>query len=119
MIPLEIKKQRLEVHGDDERELYRRPQLERRSLDQRGQKLWSIPQRVGKSRSLTPPTPCTPRSPSATTAKASQARTCSNSFNRFYRSANAGENSVGIGLALAKAIFIAQGGDIAVHTSAA
>lgn len=39
-----------------------------------------------------------------------------NIFNRFYRSANAGENSVGIGLALAKAIFTAQGGDIAVHS---
>jgi signal transduction histidine kinase len=39
-----------------------------------------------------------------------------NIFNRFYRGANAGENSVGIGLALAKAIFNAQGGDIAVHS---
>jgi signal transduction histidine kinase len=39
-----------------------------------------------------------------------------NIFNRFYRGANAGENSVGIGLALAKAIFTAQGGDIAVHS---
>ena len=38
-IPLEIKKQRLEVHGRRRRELYRRPQLERRSPDQRGQKL--------------------------------------------------------------------------------
>jgi signal transduction histidine kinase len=39
-----------------------------------------------------------------------------NIFNRFYRGENAGENSVGIGLALAKAIFTAQGGDIAVHS---
>jgi signal transduction histidine kinase len=39
-----------------------------------------------------------------------------NIFNRFYRGENAGENSVGIGLALAKAIFNAQGGDIAVHS---
>ncbi len=37
-----------------------------------------------------------------------------NIFNRFYRGQNAGENSVGIGLALAKAIFNAQGGDITV-----
>jgi signal transduction histidine kinase len=37
-------------------------------------------------------------------------------FNRFYRGENAGENNVGIGLALAKAIFNAQGGDIAVHS---
>jgi signal transduction histidine kinase len=37
-------------------------------------------------------------------------------FNRFYRGENSGQNSVGIGLALAKAIFIAQGGDIAVRS---
>ena len=39
-----------------------------------------------------------------------------NIFNRFYRGENAGENSAGIGLALAKAIFTAQGGDITVHS---
>jgi signal transduction histidine kinase len=39
-----------------------------------------------------------------------------NIFNRFYRGTNASENSVGIGLALAKAIFIAQGGDITVQS---
>jgi signal transduction histidine kinase len=43
-----------------------------------------------------------------------------NIFNRFYRSENArnnaDENSVGIGLALAKAIFTAQGGDITVRS---
>ncbi len=37
-----------------------------------------------------------------------------NIFNRFHRGENAGENSVGIGLALAKAILTAQGGDISV-----
>ena len=37
-----------------------------------------------------------------------------NIFNRFYRGANAAETSVGIGLALAKAIFTSQGGDISV-----
>jgi signal transduction histidine kinase len=37
-------------------------------------------------------------------------------FNRFYRGENAGENNVGIGLALAKAIFTAQGGDISVSS---
>jgi signal transduction histidine kinase len=37
-------------------------------------------------------------------------------FNRFYRGENASENSVGIGLALAKAIFVAQGGDISVRS---
>jgi signal transduction histidine kinase len=39
-----------------------------------------------------------------------------NIFNRFYRGERADENSVGIGLALAKAIFTAQGGDISVRS---
>jgi signal transduction histidine kinase len=39
-----------------------------------------------------------------------------NIFNRFYRGEGAGENNVGIGLALAKAIFTAQGGDISVRS---
>lgn len=39
-----------------------------------------------------------------------------NIFNRFYRGENSGESSVGIGLALAKAIFTAQGGDISVRS---
>ncbi|MBI3153651.1 MAG: HAMP domain-containing histidine kinase [Chloroflexi bacterium] len=39
-----------------------------------------------------------------------------NIFNRFYRGEGAGENNVGIGLALAKAVFTAQGGDISVHS---
>lgn len=37
-------------------------------------------------------------------------------FTRFYRGINAGENSIGIGLALAKAIFVEQGGDITVSS---
>ena len=39
-----------------------------------------------------------------------------NIFNRFYRGERADESSVGIGLALAKAIFTAQGGDISVRS---
>jgi len=39
-----------------------------------------------------------------------------NIFNRFYRGERADENSIGIGLALAKAIFTAQGGDISVRS---
>lgn len=37
-------------------------------------------------------------------------------FTRFYRGKNAGENSVGIGLAMAKAVFQAQGGDITAQS---
>jgi signal transduction histidine kinase len=39
-----------------------------------------------------------------------------NIFNRFHRGENADENGAGIGLALAKAIFTAQGGDISVRS---
>jgi signal transduction histidine kinase len=39
-----------------------------------------------------------------------------NIFNRFYRGTNTDGNNIGIGLALAKAIFNAQGGDITVHS---
>jgi len=39
-----------------------------------------------------------------------------NIFNRFYRGEKTGENNVGIGLALAKAILTAQGGDISVRS---
>ncbi len=49
-------------------------------------------------------------------ARGSPSQDLPNIFNRFYRGANAGENSVGIGLALAKAIFTAQGGDISVRS---
>ncbi len=39
-----------------------------------------------------------------------------NIFNRFYRRENTGDNNVGIGMALAKAILTAQGGDISVRS---
>jgi signal transduction histidine kinase len=48
--------------------------------------------------------------------KGISSRDLPNIFNRFYRGENAGENNVGIGLALAKAIFTAQGGDISVNS---
>ena len=37
-------------------------------------------------------------------------------FTRFYRGKNAAGDSVGIGLAMAKSIVVAQGGDITVNT---
>lgn len=37
-------------------------------------------------------------------------------FQRFYRGKNASEHSIGIGLALAKAVFLEQGGDITVSS---
>lgn len=38
-------------------------------------------------------------------------------FNRFYRGKNAGDDSIGIGLAMAKSIVVAQGGSIDVRSS--
>jgi signal transduction histidine kinase len=115
-IPLEIKNQRLEVHGDD-------------GASFTGDLNWSAEALTNVIKN------CVEHTPEGGTieirygANALYAeiivsddgggiasRDLPNIFNRFYRGANAGENSVGIGLALAKAIFTAQGGDISVHS---
>jgi signal transduction histidine kinase len=115
-IPLEIKKQRLEVHGDD-------------GASFTGDFNWSAEALTNVVKNCVDHTPEGGKIEIAYAANALYAEiTVSddgegiasadvpNIFNRFYRGANAGENSVGIGLALAKAIFNAQGGDIAVHS---
>jgi signal transduction histidine kinase len=115
-IPLEIKKQRLEVHGDDDASFT-------------GDLNWSAEALTNVVKN------CVEHTPEGGTIEISYGanalyaeiivsddgegiaiRDLPNIFNRFYRDANAGENSVGIGLALAKAIFNAQGGDIAVRS---
>jgi signal transduction histidine kinase len=115
-IPLEITKQRLEVHGDD-------------GASFTGDLNWSAEALTNVVKNCVEHTPEGGKIEIAYAANALYAEiTVSddgegiagadlpNIFNRFYRGANAGENSVGIGLALAKAIFNAQGGDIAVHS---
>jgi signal transduction histidine kinase len=115
-IPLEIKKQRLEVHGEDHASFT-------------GDLNWSAEALTNVVKNCVEHTPEGGRIAIAYTANPLYAEiTVSddgdgiasadlpNIFNRFYRGENAGENSVGIGLALAKAIFNAQGGDIAVHS---
>jgi signal transduction histidine kinase len=115
-IPLEIKKQRLEVHGDD-------------GASFTGDLNWSAEALTNVVKNCVEHTPEGGKIEISYSANALYAEiTVSddgegiagadlpNIFNRFYRGANAGENSVGIGLALAKAIFNAQGGDIAVHS---
>ncbi|HVU12084.1 MAG TPA: HAMP domain-containing sensor histidine kinase [Phototrophicaceae bacterium] len=115
-IPLEIKKQRLEVHGDD-------------SASFTGDLNWSAEALTNVIKNCVEHTPEGGKIEIAYAANALYTEiTVSddgegiasadlpNIFNRFYRGANAGENSVGIGLALAQAIFNAQGGDIAVHS---
>ncbi len=115
-IPLEIKKQRLEVHGDD-------------GASFTGDLNWSAEALTNVVKNCVDHTPEGGKIEIAYAANALYTEiTISddgegiagadlpNIFNRFYRGANAGENSVGIGLALAKAIFNAQGGDIAVHS---
>jgi signal transduction histidine kinase len=115
-IPLEIKKQRLEVHGDD-------------GASFTGDLNWSAEALTNVVKNCVEHTPEGGKIEIAYAANALYAEiTVSddsegiagadlpNIFNRFYRGANAGEKGVGIGLALAKAIFNAQGGDIAVHS---
>lgn len=115
-IPLEIKKQHLEVHGAD-------------GASFTGDFNWSAEALTNVIKNCVDHTPEGGKIEITYTANALYAEiTVSddgegiasadlpNIFNRFYRGANAGENSVGIGLALAKAIFNAQGGDITVRS---
>jgi signal transduction histidine kinase len=115
-IPLEIKNQRLEVHGDDDASFT-------------GDLNWSAEALTNVVKN------CIEHTPEGGTIEISYganalyteiivsddgegiaSRDLPTIFNRFYRGENAGENSVGIGLALAKAIFNAQGGDISVRS---
>lgn len=115
-IPLEIKKQHLEVHGDN-------------SASFTGDLHWSAEALTNVVKNCVDHTHEGGKIKIAYAANALYAEIIvsddgegipgadlPNVFNRFYRGANAGENSVGIGLALAKAIFNAQGGDIAVRS---
>src|SRR5262245_53160900 len=115
-IPLEIKNQRLEVHGDD-------------GASFTGDFNWSAEALTNVVKN------CVEHTPEGGKIEISysmnvlyteiivsdngegiKSRDLPNIFNRFYRGANAAESSVGIGLALAKAIFNSQGGDIAVRS---
>ncbi|HEX2997149.1 MAG TPA: HAMP domain-containing sensor histidine kinase, partial [Anaerolineales bacterium] len=115
-IPLEIKNQRLEVHGDD-------------NASFTGDLNWSAEALTNVVKNCIEHTPEGGRIEIRYSANALYAEILvsddgegiaswdlPNIFNRFYRGEKAGENSVGIGLALAKAIFNAQGGDITVHS---
>jgi signal transduction histidine kinase len=114
-IPLEIKKQRLEVHGDD--------------ASFTGDLNWSAEALTNVVKNCIEHTPESGTIEISYRANALYAeiivsddgegiasRDLPNIFNRFYRSENARENNVGIGLALAKAILTAQGGDISVRS---
>jgi len=116
LIPLEIKKQRLELHGDE-------------GASFSGDLNWSAEALTNVVKNCVEHTPEGGRIEISYGANALYAeitvsddgegiasRDLPNIFNRFYRGPNAGENSVGIGLALAKAIFTAQGGDISVRS---
>ncbi len=115
-IPLEIKRQRIEVHGEADASFT-------------GDLNWSAEALTNVVKNCVEHTPEGGRIEISYGANALYAeiivsddgegiasRDLPNIFNRFYRGEKAGENSVGIGLALAKAIFNAQGGDIAVHS---
>jgi signal transduction histidine kinase len=115
-IPFEIKRLRLEVHGQAEASFT-------------GDINWSAEALTNVVKNCVEHTPEGGRIEISYAANALYAeiivsddgggiasRDLPNIFNRFYRGENAGENSVGIGLALARAIFTAQGGDISVRS---
>ncbi len=115
-IPIEIKKQRLEVHGEADASFS-------------GDLNWSAEALTNVIKNCVEHAPEGGRIEISYAANALYAeitvsdngegiasRDLPNIFNRFYRGENAGENSVGIGLALAKAILTAQGGDISVRS---
>ncbi len=119
-IPLEIKKQRLVIHGGE-------------GASFTGDLNWSAEALTNVVKNCVEHTPEGGKIEISYGANALYAeiivsddgegiasRDLPNIFNRFYRGENAGENagenSVGIGLALAKAIFTAQGGDISVRS---
>ena len=115
-IPLEVKKQRLEIHGDEGARFT-------------GDLNWSAEALTNVVKNCVEHTPEGGQIEIAYTSNALYTEiTVSddgegiaivdlpNIFNRFYRGTNAGENSVGIGLALAKAVFTTEGGDISVRS---
>jgi len=115
-IPLEIKRQRIEVHGEADASFT-------------GDLNWSAEALTNVVKNCVEHTPEGGRIEISYGANALYAeiivsddgegiasQDLPNIFNRFYRGENTGENSVGIGLALAKAIFTAQGGDISVRS---
>ncbi len=115
-IPLEIKKQRLVIHGEEDASFT-------------GDLNWSAEALTNVVKNCVEHTPEGGRIEISYAVNALYAeiivsddgegiasRDMPNIFNRFYRSENAGEDNVGIGLSLAKAIFTAQGGDISVRS---
>ncbi len=115
-IPLEIKQQRLEIHGEEDASFI-------------GDLNWSAEALTNVVKNCVEHTPEGGMIEISYGANALYAeiivsddgegiasRDLPNIFSRFYRGENAGENTVGIGLALAKAIFTAQGGDISVRS---
>jgi signal transduction histidine kinase len=115
-IPLEIKNQRLEVHGDD-------------GASFTGDLNWSAEALTNVVKNCVEHTPEGGKIEISYGANALYAeiivsddgegiasQDLPNIFSRFYRGTNADENGVGIGLALAKTIFTAQNGDIAVRS---
>ncbi len=115
-IPLEIKNQRLEIQGDNE-------------ASYTGDLNWSAEALTNVVKNCVEHTPEGGRIEITYAANALYAEIIvsdngegipsadlPNIFNRFYRGTNAGGNNVGIGLALAKAIFNAQDGDITVSS---
>jgi signal transduction histidine kinase len=115
-IPLEIKKQRLEIHGDDGARFIGDLNWSAEALTNVVKNCVDHTPEGGKIEITYAANPLYAEITVSDDGEGIPHADLPNIFNRFYRGANAGENSVGIGLALAKAIFNAQGGDITVHS---
>jgi signal transduction histidine kinase len=115
-IPLEIKNQSLEVHGDDSASFTGDLNWSAEALTNVVKNCVEHTREGGKIGITYSANALYTEITVSDDGEGITRRDVPNIFNRFYRGANTGENNVGIGLALAKAIFTAQGGDITVRS---
>jgi signal transduction histidine kinase len=115
-LPLEIKNQRLEVHGDDDASFIGDFNWSAEALTNVVKNCVEHSLEGGKIEIRYGANALYAEIIVSDDGEGIASHDLPNIFNRFYRGANAGESSVGIGLALAKAIFNAQGGDISVQS---
>jgi signal transduction histidine kinase len=115
-LPLEIKNQRLEVHGDDDASFIGDFNWSAEALTNVVKNCVEHTLEGGKIEIRYGANALYAEITVSDDGEGIASHDLPNIFNRFYRGANAGESSVGIGLALAKAIFNAQGGDISVQS---
>ncbi len=115
-IPLEIKKQHLEVHGDDRASFIGDFNWSAEALTNVVKNCVEHTSEGGQIEIAYATNALYVEITVSDNGEGIASADLPNIFNRFYRGVNMGANSVGIGLALSKAIFNAQGGDITVQS---